>query len=51
MDREVENVFHTNALNCFLSALVFGATQTLSERFSVSRYYDQLRASSATRTR
>ncbi|MFC3167805.1 ATP-dependent acyl-CoA ligase [Paracoccus fontiphilus] len=43
-------LFHTNALNCFFQALVFGATQSLSERFSVSRYYDQLRASDATVT-
>lgn len=43
-------LFHTNALNCFFQALVFGATQSLSDRFSVSRYYSQLKESGATVT-
>lgn len=43
-------LFHTNALNCFFQALVFGATQSLAERFSVSRYYEQLKSSGATVT-
>ncbi len=43
-------LFHTNALNCFFQALVFGATQSLAERFSVSQYYEMLKASDATVT-
>lgn len=43
-------LFHTNAMNCFFQALVFGATQSLSERFSVSRFYETLAASGATVT-
>lgn len=43
-------LFHTNALNCFFQALVFGATQSLSERFSVSRFYETLKDTNATVT-
>lgn len=43
-------LFHTNALNCFFQALVFGATQSLAERFSVSRFFEMLKASDATVT-
>jgi carnitine-CoA ligase len=43
-------LFHTNALNCFFQALVFGATQSLDARFSVSQFYERLKASDATVT-
>ena len=43
-------LFHTNAINCFFQALVFGGSQSLAERFSVSRYFEMLRASGATVT-
>lgn len=43
-------LFHTNALNCFFQALVFGGTQSLSDRFSVSRFYETLKHSNATVT-
>lgn len=43
-------LFHTNALNCFFQALVFGATQSLDARFSVSQFYEKLKASDATVT-
>ena len=38
-------LFHTNALNCFFQALVFGGSQSLSERFSVSRFFEALKSS------
>ncbi|WP_417248662.1 ATP-dependent acyl-CoA ligase [Celeribacter sp.] len=43
-------LFHTNALNCFFQALVFGCTQSLSARFSVSGFYKALHQSGATVT-
>jgi len=43
-------LFHTNALNCFFQALVFGATQSLDARFSVSGFYESLKNSDATVT-
>ena len=38
-------LFHTNAINCFFQALVFGGCQSLSERFSVSKFFEALKAS------
>ncbi|MAQ85685.1 MAG: ATP-dependent acyl-CoA ligase [Maritimibacter sp.] len=43
-------LFHTNALNCFFQALVYGATQSLAPRFSVSRFYESLKEPGATVT-
>ena len=40
-------LFHTNALNCFFQALVFGAAQSLSQRFSVSGFFKALKSSGA----
>ncbi|MGI3171098.1 ATP-dependent acyl-CoA ligase [Pseudooceanicola sp. C21-150M6] len=40
-------LFHTNAINCFFQALVFGGAQSLSVRFSVSRFYEALKKSQA----
>src|SRR5258708_16952091 len=43
-------LFHTNALNCFFQALLYGATQVVEARFSVSRFWDALNKSGATVT-
>jgi crotonobetaine/carnitine-CoA ligase len=43
-------LFHTNALNAFVQALVAGATYELGPRFSASRFWDQIAASGATVT-
>lgn len=43
-------LFHTNALNAFVQALVGGATFSLGPRFSASRYWETLAASEATVT-
>jgi carnitine-CoA ligase len=43
-------LFHTNALNCFFQALLYGATQVVEPRFSVSGFWPALAASGATVT-
>ena len=43
-------LFHTNALNAFVQALVAGATYELGPRFSASRFWGQVAASGATVT-
>ncbi|MCJ1901688.1 ATP-dependent acyl-CoA ligase [Paracoccus versutus] len=43
-------LFHTNALNCFFQALLFGATQVVEPRFSVSNFWTSMTASGATVT-
>ena len=43
-------LFHTNALNAFVQALVAGATYHLGPRFSASRFWDRLGDSGATVT-
>ena len=43
-------LFHTNALNAFVQALVAGATYHLGPRFSASRFWARLAASEATVT-
>lgn len=43
-------LFHTNAFNCFFQALLNGGTQVLEPRFSVSKFWQRLRASEATVT-
>jgi crotonobetaine/carnitine-CoA ligase len=43
-------LFHTNALNAFVQALVAGATFELGPRFSASRFWEQVAASGATVT-
>ncbi len=43
-------LFHTNALNCFFQALLYGATQVVEARFSVSRFWVALGKSGATVT-
>ncbi|MBR0751283.1 ATP-dependent acyl-CoA ligase [Bradyrhizobium jicamae] len=43
-------LFHTNALNAFFQALLYGATLVVAERFSVSRFWEALEASRATIT-
>jgi crotonobetaine/carnitine-CoA ligase len=43
-------LFHTNALNAFVQALVCGAKFVLGSRFSASRYWDALAKSEATVT-
>jgi carnitine-CoA ligase len=43
-------VFHTNALNAFVQALVAGATYHLGPRFSASRFWGRLADSRATVT-
>jgi crotonobetaine/carnitine-CoA ligase len=43
-------LFHTNALNCFFQALLYGATQVVESRFSVSNFWAALGASGATVT-
>ncbi len=43
-------LFHTNALNAFVQALVAGATMVVGQRFSASRFWDQLKESKATIT-
>jgi crotonobetaine/carnitine-CoA ligase len=43
-------LFHTNALNAFVQALVAGATYELGPRFSASRFWEQAAASRATVT-
>ena len=43
-------LFHTNALNAFVQALVAGATYELGPRFSASRFWTQVAASGATVT-
>jgi crotonobetaine/carnitine-CoA ligase len=40
-------LFHTNALNAFVQALVSGATFVLGERFSASRFWARMLASGA----
>jgi carnitine-CoA ligase len=40
-------LFHTNALNAFVQALVSGATFVLGERFSASRFWARLAAADA----
>ncbi|MBV9000896.1 MAG: AMP-binding protein, partial [Solirubrobacterales bacterium] len=40
-------LFHTNALNAFVQALVSGATFVLGERFSASRFWDRVVAADA----
>ncbi len=43
-------LFHTNALNCFFQALLYGATQVVETRFSVSGFWPALGQSGATVT-
>lgn len=43
-------LFHTNAMNCFFQALLFGATQVVEPRFSVSNFWKSMKASGATVT-
>ncbi|MDI2099023.1 ATP-dependent acyl-CoA ligase [Ruicaihuangia caeni] len=43
-------LFHTNALNAFFQALFSGALYVLGERFSASRFWDQLQSTGATFT-
>ncbi|MGH2929851.1 MAG: AMP-binding protein, partial [Solirubrobacteraceae bacterium] len=43
-------MFHTNALNAFLQAIVAGARFVIGERFSASRFWSELAASGATVT-
>lgn len=43
-------LFHTNALNAFVQALVAGATIVVGRRFSASRFWSQLAESGATVT-
>jgi crotonobetaine/carnitine-CoA ligase len=43
-------LFHTNALNAFVQALVSGATYVLGPRFSASRFWTEVAASGATVT-
>lgn len=43
-------LFHTNALNAFVQALVAGATYHLGPRFSASRFWERLADSQATVT-
>ena len=43
-------LFHTNALNCFFQALLYGATQVVEKRFSVSGFWSALAQSGATVT-
>ncbi len=43
-------LFHTNALNAFVQALVAGATIVVGRRFSASRFWTQLAESNATVT-
>ncbi len=43
-------LFHTNAINCFFQALLFGATQVVEPRFSVSNFWKSMSASGATVT-
>ena len=43
-------LFHTNALNCFFQALLYGATQVVETRFSVSGFWPALGRSGATVT-
>lgn len=43
-------LFHTNAINCFFQALLFGATQVVEPRFSVSNFWRAMTASGATVT-
>ncbi|MGP0089030.1 MAG: ATP-dependent acyl-CoA ligase [Xanthobacteraceae bacterium] len=43
-------LFHTNALNSFFQALLYGATQVVEARFSVSRFWEALARSEATIT-
>jgi crotonobetaine/carnitine-CoA ligase len=43
-------VFHTNALNAFMQALIAGATYHLGPRFSASRFWDQVSQAQATIT-
>lgn len=43
-------LFHTNALNAFVQALVAGATYHLGPRFSASRFWSRVREAGATVT-
>lgn len=43
-------LFHTNAVNCFFQAMLFGATQVVESRFSVSNFWKSMKASGATVT-
>lgn len=43
-------LFHTNALNAFVQALVAGARFVVGERFSASRFWDELAQSGGTVT-
>lgn len=43
-------LFHTNALNAFVQALVGGATFSLGSRFSATRFWETLATSNATIT-
>jgi crotonobetaine/carnitine-CoA ligase len=43
-------LFHTNALNAFVQALVHGARFSLGPRFSASRFWERVRAADATVT-
>ncbi|MGV1047266.1 MAG: ATP-dependent acyl-CoA ligase [Solirubrobacterales bacterium] len=43
-------MFHTNALNAFVQALVAGATFVIGERFSASRFWGRVAAQGATVT-
>lgn len=43
-------LFHTNALNAVVQALVAGATIVVERRFSASRFWEQARAADATVT-
>ena len=43
-------LFHVNALHGFFQALLFGATEVVATRFSVSRFWDDLVESKATIT-
>lgn len=43
-------LFHVNALNTFYQAILSGGTMVVGERFSVSRFYEDLRQANATVT-
>lgn len=43
-------LFHTNALNAFVQALLAGATYVLGPRFSASRFWNRIREAEATVT-
>lgn len=43
-------LFHTNALNCFFQAMLFGCHQVVEQRFSVSGFWASMAQSGATVT-